>query len=556
MARRPKKYNIPKDTTLSWKEKAVIYTRVSSKSQMTDGNGLQSQQKLCEEWADNNNVEVVKVFSDGAKKWKYEEIVNRDWLSNMIDFLANANKNYTTIHFVLIDDMDRIIRDTQWRWEIKADIEKKWWAKIYSLKQNIEDSPEGKLVQNIVMATKQHQRESNARQVKDKQRARMLNGYRPLNAPAWYIHKPTRDQGKVLIQDENAPIIQEALLLFADDTLNSQSDILTFLISKWYRTRRGNQPDLDFIADLLTRERLLKYAWFIHYEPRDVSMVKGQHEKLFGIEIVAKILERLSPKPYYQKSSQSEIWQQLPLRWFLYDADSLIKYSGWPSTGKNKKNIFIYYSCRIPKENGKSKTINIANTKIHKEFEIYLQQFKIDEVSFVLLEEIMKTIWKKKSAVITALSDDLQDRIKEIENDIKKVMQLIRKTQSDKMIENYENEIITLEDEKAEILVKIGGKKNEDTIDIDELISNTKAILRNPSFIRELWDIQLQKLLLWVLFNGKIYYSKDLGFQTPEIPLIYTIKKELSEDNSVLVDLRGVEPLTSSVQARRSSQMS
>ena len=536
MARRPKKYNIPKDTTLSWKEKAVIYTRVSSKSQMTDGNGLQSQQKLCEEWADNNNVEVVKVFSDGAKKWKYEEIVNRDWLSNMIDFLANANKNYTTIHFVLIDDMDRIIRDTQWRWEIKADIEKKWWAKIYSLKQNIEDSPEGKLVQNIVMATKQHQRESNARQVKDKQRARMLNGYRPLNAPAWYIHKPTRDQGKVLIQDENAPIIQEALLLFADDTLNSQSDILTFLISKWYRTRRGNQPDLDFIADLLTRERLLKYAWFIHYEPRDVSMVKGQHEKLFGIEIVAKILERLSPKPYYQKSSQSEIWQQLPLRWFLYDADSLIKYSGWPSTGKNKKNIFIYYSCRIPKENGKNKTINIANTKIHKEFEVYLQQFKIDEVSFVLLEEIMKTIWKKKSAVITALSDDLQDRIKEIENDIKKVMQLIRKTQSDKMIENYENEIITLEDEKAEILVKIGGKKNEDTIDIDELISNTKAILRNPSFIRELWDIQLQKLLLWVLFNGKIYYSKDLGFQTPEIPLIYTIKKELSEDNSVLVE--------------------
>ena len=98
----------------------------------------------------------------------------------------------------------------------------------------------------------------------------------------------------------------------------------------------------------------------------------------------------------------------------------------------------------------------------------------------------MKTIWKKKSAVITALSDDLQDRIKEIENDIKKVMQLIRKTQSDKMIENYENEIITLEDEKAEILVKIGGKKKEDTIDIDELISNTKAILRNPSFIREL----------------------------------------------------------------------
>lgn len=124
------------------------------------------------------------------------------------------------------------------------------------------------------------------------------------------------------------------------------------------------------------------------------------------------------------------------------------------------------------------------------------------------------------------------------------------------MIENYENEIICLEDEKTELLVKIGSSDKEDKVDIEELISNTKAILRNPSFVRELKDIPLQKMLIGILFNGKIYYSKDLGFQTPEIPLIYTIKKELSEDNSVLVDPRRVELLTSSVQTRRSSQMS
>ena len=554
MARRPKKYNIPKDKTLTGKEKAVIYTRVSSPSQMTEWDGLRWQERLCREWADNNDVEVVKVFSDWGKSGKYEAIEDRKGLSQMIEFLAEKNKVYTTIHFVLIDDMDRIIRDTQWWREIKAQIENKWGAKIYSLKQNLEDSPEGKLVQNIVMATKQHQRESNARQVKDKQRARMLNGYRPLNAPAWYTHKETRDQWKILIKDETAPIIQEALLWFAEGILPTQSHILDFLISKWYHTRRGNKPDLDFVADLLWRERLLRYAGFIHYEPRNISMVKGQHEKLFDIEIVAKILERLSPKPYYQKSSQTEIWEQLPLRGFLYDSYSGIKYSGWPSQGK--KNRYMYYSCRIPKEQWGKKTINIMNTKIHEEFEVYLQLFKVDETTFILFEETMKTLWKKKNAITDALSADLTDRVKEIDDDCKKIMQLIRKSQSGKMIENYENEIIALEDEKTELLMKIGWQQKEETINIDDLISNTKAILRNPSFIRDLWNIQLQKMLIWILFNGKIYYDKDIGFQTPEIPLIYAIKKELSEDNSVLVDPRGVEPLTSSVQTRRSSQMS
>ncbi len=41
----------------------------------------------------------------------------------MIDYLAEANKKFTTIEYVLVDDVDRIIRDVQGRWEIKTRIE-------------------------------------------------------------------------------------------------------------------------------------------------------------------------------------------------------------------------------------------------------------------------------------------------------------------------------------------------------------------------------------------------------------------------------------------------
>lgn len=99
--------------------------------------------------------------------------------------------------------------------------------------------------------------------------------------------------------------------------------------------------------------------------------------------------------------------------------------------------------------------MSIMNTKIHEEFEAYLQSFKVDETTFVLFEETMKTIRKKKSSITDTLIADLTDRAKEIDNDVKKIMQLIRKSQNSKMIENYENEIIDLEDEKSQLLVKI-----------------------------------------------------------------------------------------------------
>jgi hypothetical protein len=197
---------------------------------------------------------------DGAKKGKYEEIVNREWLSEMIEFLIEENKVYTKIHFVVIDDMDRLIRDVQWRWEIKAQIEQQWWAKVYSLKQRIEDTPEWRMIQSITMATKQYQREANARQVKDKQRARMLRGYRPLYTAPWHIHKKTKTEGKVLIWTEDAPLLKEALLLFSDGIISSQTKLKEYLIDKWYTTRQWNKPDLEFIARLLGKERLLRYA--------------------------------------------------------------------------------------------------------------------------------------------------------------------------------------------------------------------------------------------------------------------------------------------------------
>lgn len=97
--------------TFDWK-KCVVYTRVSSKTQIQQGNGLQSQEALCKEWAKNHNVEIVAYFSDWGISGKFD---SREGLDNMIDFLIAQNHFFINIDFVLADDLDRISRDV-WGW--------------------------------------------------------------------------------------------------------------------------------------------------------------------------------------------------------------------------------------------------------------------------------------------------------------------------------------------------------------------------------------------------------------------------------------------------------
>ena len=156
----------------------------------------------------------------------------------------------------------------------------------------------------------------------------------------------------------------------------------------------------------------------------------------------------------------------------------------------------------------------------------------------------MMNVWKQKGNIKTDLLKDKDKRIIEIEKEINVFMNKIQGTTKEQMIELYENKIITLTEEKENLQFKMKETSSEQNIDIEKLISNTKAILRNPRFIRDLQNLELQRMLISILFNNKIYYNKKTGFQTPEIPLIYADLRSIDPKNTHLVEVMGIEPMS------------
>ena len=95
---------------------AVIYVRVSSPGQDTDGDGLRSQEAICREYAERRGYKILSVFSDKVTGG----ISDRPAMERLIAYVK-ARKDDT---IVLIDDLNRFSRDVPGFWPLRTKLQK------------------------------------------------------------------------------------------------------------------------------------------------------------------------------------------------------------------------------------------------------------------------------------------------------------------------------------------------------------------------------------------------------------------------------------------------
>ena len=190
------------------KIKVFWYLRVSSEEQALHWNWLNGQRWAIQDYAERNNLDIVKFYEDWWVSWKYE---SRKALDQMLKDLKKTNKNpfYPEIKFVIVDDIDRLARDIA-VWIKKKEEIRSTWARIISLKQDLKDNPESNLMSTISMATKQYERENGARRVKSRQEQRLKDGYRCFVVPLGYKYDKAKDgHGRVVVPDDPIYLVSD-----------------------------------------------------------------------------------------------------------------------------------------------------------------------------------------------------------------------------------------------------------------------------------------------------------------------------------------------------------
>lgn len=257
--------------------KALIYCRVSSKGQELDGHVLESQETRCREYAKLKGYEVEAVFPDTISGGG--NFMKRPGMVALLSYLdAQPEQPY----IVIFDDLKRFARDTRFHLDLR-DAFRNRGAFIECLNFKFDDTPEGQFIETIMAAQGALECQQNGRQVAQKMKARMQNGYWIHNAPAGYKFITVKGRGKMLAFDEPlASIVTEAFEGYASGRFESQVEIMRFF---------GSQPDFPRNSKgKIAQERVSYtlrnpiYTGHICSKAYGIDWLKSHHKPLISLE--------------------------------------------------------------------------------------------------------------------------------------------------------------------------------------------------------------------------------------------------------------------------------
>jgi DNA invertase Pin-like site-specific DNA recombinase len=182
------------DHDIATLKEAVIYARVSSKKQVTQGDGLNSQQTRCKEYAKYKGYDVIMTFSDDMSG----SLTARPGMQAMLQFLRKRKK-FGTI--VIIDDISRLARGIEAHLKLRAELSAAG-GKLESPSIEFGEDSDSILVENLLASVSQHQRQKNGEQTRNRMRSRLLNGYWVFAVPVGYEYKRVSGHGKMLVRKE------------------------------------------------------------------------------------------------------------------------------------------------------------------------------------------------------------------------------------------------------------------------------------------------------------------------------------------------------------------
>jgi DNA invertase Pin-like site-specific DNA recombinase len=512
--------------------KALIYCRVSSSKQASDGHGLDSQEMRCRQYAERSGYEVEAVFPDDVSGGG--DFMKRPGMVALLSYLdaQRERKDYV----VIFDDLKRFARDTEFHIQLRRAFQKRH-ARVECLNFRFDDTPEGKFVETIFAAQGELEREQNRRQVIQKMQARAAAGYWVFCPPIGYRYERVSGHGKLLVRQEPlATIVKEALEAYASGRLETSAEVQRFLQDQpeWPKDRHGGVHP-ERVAELLARP---VYAGCIDYPKWGLNYVPAHHEPLISFETWQAIQDRR--RGAARAPVRKDLSRDFPLRGFVACACCGQPMTACWSKGRNRS--YGYYLCDSKgcPESRKS----FRKEAVEGEFEALLTALVPTQGLLDLALAILRKCWDARVARGRQQLASLQESLRDIERKVDQLLNRLLQASGASVITAYERRVRELESQKMLIGDRIAscGKPKAS---FDETYRTAVSFLRNPWKLWHSERIEDRRALLRLVFTERLVYARGAGYRTAKISILF---KLLGEDNlrrSGVVEPRGIEPLTS-----------
>lgn len=514
------------------KQKCIIYTRVSSVQQVTNGSGLSSQEQRCRSHARQNGWQVEKVFTDGAVSGG---LLERPGIQKMLEHLAQQKQDY----IVLADDISRFARDNLVFALLKKTIGD-LNGQMQTVNLHMEDSPESDLIQSIMSSAAAYERQKNRLQVIARIRARIEQGYWVFRVPPLgYRYKHIQGRGKVACPDGvDSEVVRKTLEALAKGELISQTEVAEFATKAGLTDKKGRRKDATLNLVKRMVERSWFYAGFVEYSPWGITRRKGQHEPLISIETYNAIQDNYKPRKHALNRSLTK--QKFYLRGMTFCAKCDKRFYGCHVSGRNSKYAYYYCSNRNCSEYSKSYRLEA----FHDQFSQFLSTLKPSEDALDALYQYVQKIHDKSLKSQEESYEKLSKQLLKLEQEENTLIDKLSATTSKGVETALCRRIEVLEINKARLNEKLERGNSIASTEVTPMqdIAKVCNFFRNLEKCWETCGYEGKRAILNGLFDNEVLYSSKNGFRNRANPLVDWLKELNSEMKTHMVEAGGVEP--------------
>ena len=506
----------------------VIYCRVSDTKSGARGDGLNSQETRCREFASQMGITVLEVFRDDMTGGS----IDRPGMKAMLAFLK---KNRRAGYLVLIDDISRFARDIRGHWDLR-DLLREAGGQLMSPRMEFKDDADSRMVENMMATFAQHQREKNAEQTKNRMRARVMNGYWVFQPPVGYKYEGVRGRGRVLVRDEPvASVAQEALEGYASGRFDNQAEVMRFLQDNPLFPKDSRGIVRAQRVSILLRNCV--YAGYVEAPNWDVSLRQGQHEPLISLQTFQQIQDRLNGGGYAPR--RKNLNEEFPLRGHVVCDDCDTPLTACWSKGSHGK--YPYYLC--PRRGCASYGKSIRRDKIEGEFETLLKSIQPSESMATIAGKMLRKWWDYLGEQSGMQAKAAANRVADIDAQIRKLLDRILDANSATVIVAFEQRIEQLETEKL-VAKEKAANSGRPKSSFDDTLRTALAFLSNPWNLWASERLEERRMVLKLSFADRLRYSRENGFRTANLSLPFKVLGALAGGESKMARPKGFEPLT------------
>jgi len=505
---------------------ALVYCRVSSKRQEKERFGLETQEAMCKEWCEKNDVKIAKIIKDWWISWSTFE---RDGFDEVLSILDKQKKQLqkkltkkgeTEIkepmitHFVCVDNSrvsrnDNLVETLLMTSRIRdAGVEI-----LYVLNPIDVNTSAWMLQENILYAFASFERRNIRIKAINGMKARLYEWYRPFGSVPMGYDKAREGKNKiVVINPVSWPILREALEMYASWFLESDSAVLRYLWEKWVVSKSPRNINSKYHKSLTEKlfapYRMYFYAGYLYYPSWTEDVIQGKHEALVSMKVIEQIIER--------RAWSNMIWKthlknnpDFPLKDFIACGNCWTKLCGYWSQGRKKK--YAYYGCP---NNKCDHRFQVQRDILTEQFNEMMNTSWLDEGMRELIKTVLEKLWSERAGFEKYLLDDKRKAIVEIDEKLKKLRIAISNTKNPELAQEFEEEWEIIKAEKTKLTEELHKKTAMDDAEFSKLLQQAKDIFLAPKTVRELSNTELKRMLITILFGDRLLYSKENRFRT------------------------------------------